>query len=42
MEGWIVEERGDVEIWTVDGEARRNVLPERGINGIAPVVHGGN
>jgi len=23
---WIVEDRGDVEVWTIDGEARRNSL----------------
>jgi enoyl-CoA hydratase/carnithine racemase len=37
VEGWIVEERGEVEIWTIDGEARRNSISMamlRGLNAL--------
>ncbi|HET7754342.1 MAG TPA: enoyl-CoA hydratase-related protein [Anaeromyxobacteraceae bacterium] len=37
MEGWIVEERGDVEIWIIDGESRRNAISMamlRGLNAL--------
>ena len=38
MEGWIVEERGDVEIWTVDGEARRNAISMAMLRGLEALL----
>jgi methylglutaconyl-CoA hydratase len=38
VEGWIVEERGDVEIWTVDGEARRNAISMAMLRGLEALL----
>ena len=31
---WIVEERGDIEVWTIDGEARRNSITRAMLAGL--------
>jgi enoyl-CoA hydratase/carnithine racemase len=38
VEGWIVEERGHVEVWTIDGEARRNAISMAMLRGLAGLL----